>query len=850
MPRPSCAGATVALVLALAPVPGADALAQDAAPEAPVPAPAPVLAPAPAPSPAPAQDVQAPELLDFVEAEYPPEALAARRAGEVVLRLELDAEGRVTAAEVLAPAGHGFDEAARAAALRFRFSPARRGGVPVAARIRYRYEFHLPPPPPPPVAPDPSGPAGAPDWSGTPLPADAPIEVTVRGLSAADRRRQSAEAVTVIDTERAKRESSDLGEVLARTQGVGVRRGGGLGSSTRFSLGGLTDDQVRFFLDGVPLELAGYPFGIANVPVNLVERVEIYSGVVPVRLGADALGGAVDLVTDRDRPGAGAAASYEVGSFDTHRLTVAARTRHASTGLVARAAGFLDSSRNNYPIDVEVPDELGRLAPARVYRFHDGYRAVGGNAGLGVADRPWAKRLVLRAFVTDYSKDYQHGVTMTVPFGGVTYGEAAAGATLRYEQPLGARGAIAAVGGYTFTRATFVDVSTCVYDWFGRCIRERAQPGETNGRPLDQVTWEHAGFARVDAAWRLGPSHALRVSSAPTYMTRTGDERRQSDPDARDLLSAERALFTLVNGVEYEIDRLGDRLESIAFVKQYVQRLDSEEPLPGEGFRRRDRTTRRFGAGEGLRLRVTPWLHAKASYEWATRLPRADEVFGDGAFVVANLALGPEQSHNLNLGAALDARATRTGSWRATATAILREADDLVVLLGNERAQSYQNVLGARSLGAEAAAGWTSPGEHVALDGNVTYQDFRNTARGGTFGDFVGDRIPNRPYLFATGSARVQRRGVFAPRDEIALAWTTRYVHGFFRGWESIGLRDFKQVVPAQLVHSIGIGYLARDRGSLSTTLEIQNLTDEPVFDFFGIQRPGRAFFVKTAAEL
>src|SRR5262249_19840782 len=130
------------------------------------------------------------------------------------------------------------------------------------------------------------------------------------------------EAVTVVETERAQRESSDLGEVLARTQGIGVRRAGGLGSDTRFSIDGLTDDQVRFFLDGVPLELAGYPFGIANVPVNLIERVEIYSGVVPARFGADALGGAVNLVTDDDLRGHKLAASYEVGSFGTLRLTL------------------------------------------------------------------------------------------------------------------------------------------------------------------------------------------------------------------------------------------------------------------------------------------------------------------------------------------------------------------------------------------------------------------------------------------------------------------------------------------------------------------------------------------------
>jgi outer membrane cobalamin receptor len=65
------------------------------------------------------------------------------------------------------------------------------------------------------------------------------------------------------------------------------------------SLAGLTGDQTRGFLDGIPLLLAGIPFGIATVPVNLIGRIEVYNGVVPTRFGADALGGGINLVTDR-----------------------------------------------------------------------------------------------------------------------------------------------------------------------------------------------------------------------------------------------------------------------------------------------------------------------------------------------------------------------------------------------------------------------------------------------------------------------------------------------------------------------------------------------------------------------
>jgi TonB family protein len=95
-----------------------------------------------------------PELVHFENAPYPPEAEKAGLQGNVVLKLTIDKEGNVTAADVLEPAGNGFDEAAKAAALKFKFKPATRDGVPFAVKIKYAYAFTLkvveaPPPPPP-----------------------------------------------------------------------------------------------------------------------------------------------------------------------------------------------------------------------------------------------------------------------------------------------------------------------------------------------------------------------------------------------------------------------------------------------------------------------------------------------------------------------------------------------------------------------------------------------------------------------------------------------------------------------------------------------------------------------------
>jgi TonB family protein len=863
-----------------------------------------------------------PDLVESAEATYPEQARSERLEGTVVLRLSIDVDGQVTEAEVIEPAGHGFDEAAREAALRFRFAPARRDGQPVPSRIRYPVVFKLGPEAPPApatgtiagrltmdgtaiagaevtltgpegrtstVTTDAEGRFRASDLSpgryqaravrnsrtatGTidvaaaaeaaleltfaalPAPvrpiAEQPVEVTVHGQSAAQRLRESAEAVHVVDTEEAKRESADLGEVLAREQGVGVRRDGGLGSSTRFSLNGLTDDQIRFFVDGIPMELSGYPLGIGNMPVNLVHRVEVFRGVVPIRFGADALGGAVNLVTHEVVKGGGGAVSYQEGSFGTRRITLGGRYMSHATGLFVRASGFFDSADNDYRVEVEVPDphpdRRGQLTRADAYRFHDGYRALGAMVEGGVVRRAWADRLVLRLFGSDLVRELQTNPTMDVAYGEAGFARGSLGSALTYQSRIGRALSIEAVAGYTRTRTPFRDVSTCIYNWFGQCVRLRQGAGEIGGSPRDDTLFDDAGYGRVTLGYRPHPRHALRLSASPTLVGRREQDRTLPDG----LWPPRRSVFSNVAGLEYEIDTSDDRLENIAFVKSYFQTSASDEPVLVDVRRELGHAYNRVGAGDALRFRLVRGLWAKASYEYATRLPRPDELFGDAVFTNGNPDLAPEASHNANLGLTLDLARTRRGAWHADLNGFLRDAQNLIVLLAayGERFR-YENVFAARSAGVEASAGWTSPGQRVSLDGNVTYLDFRNLTGTGPFAPFEGDRIPNRPYFFANGSIQVAQPDLFVSGDRLSLGWHSRFVNEFFEFWESAGTAESKRIVPDQMLHSAVLTYRVRgQRRMFSFSGEVSNLTDAKAFDFFGAQRPGRAAYFKTTAE-
>ena len=168
-------------------------------------------------------------------------------------------------------------------------------------------------------------------------------EVVIVGKTDARKLRESAQAITVLETGTVKLQTADLGEVLAKTEGVSVQRAGGLGSNTRFAINGLSGDQIRYFYNDIPLEYTPYAAGLANVPINLIDRVEIYKGVVPIRFGADALGGAVNLISSEVKKKWSGSASYQVGSFGTHRATANIGYWNQKSGFFVTAEAFMIS---------------------------------------------------------------------------------------------------------------------------------------------------------------------------------------------------------------------------------------------------------------------------------------------------------------------------------------------------------------------------------------------------------------------------------------------------------------------------------------------------------------------------
>lgn len=79
-----------------------------------------------------------------IEPSYPPAALRARAEGSVLLRAQVDAQGRATDVEVVQSSrSRELDRAALEAVREARFSPALRDGKPIASTVNVPVDFRL-----------------------------------------------------------------------------------------------------------------------------------------------------------------------------------------------------------------------------------------------------------------------------------------------------------------------------------------------------------------------------------------------------------------------------------------------------------------------------------------------------------------------------------------------------------------------------------------------------------------------------------------------------------------------------------------------------------------------------------
>ncbi|MEX0967543.1 MAG: TonB-dependent receptor [Bacteroidia bacterium] len=667
---------------------------------------------------------------------------------------------------------------------------------------------------------------------------------TIRENSVRADIKQQAFSVNALEVAAVQNLNADVNQLLNASSGVNIREEGGLGSDFNFSLNGLSGKQVKFFIDGIPMENFGSSMSLNNLPVNLVERVEVYKGVVPVSLGADALGGAINIITKQTRQDF-ADLSYSFGSFNTHRTAFSGQWVNDSTGLAIRTRAFLNYSDNDYEVDVQVADPAtGSYGePVRLRRFHDAYQSQMVQVEAGLMNTKVADRLLAGVLASGNMNELQHGTSMDRVFGDVHTRDQFIMPSLQYsKKDLLKKGlSVNAYLSYGKRKSWVIDTSSRQYDWFGNYItRNNHRIGEASWQKSLFTFNDHSVQAVGNASYQKGRSRT-DFNYTQSYLERTGEDPLATSPIP---FANPNHLNKRVLALGHTLEMLQKRWSTSLFSKYYV--FDSkvinvsyQDEVTAEISR-----FRKPGFGLASTFYFTDFLQLKTSYEKTYRLPEGHELFGNGLLLQNNPMLEPEESHNANLGLLLR-KATGKNEIEAEVNGFYRNAKNLIRIEATGITSQYVNLAKARSSGIEAGFHYTW-NRFLILGMNATYQDIINTTEfdGQTRSYVYLDRIPNIPWFFGNVMAGIQQRNVFFENDRIALNWSARYVEEYFLKWPSLGDPSNKHIIPHQFLQNLSATYSARD-GRYNVTLGSNNIADNIAYDHFRLQKPGRSFYLK-----
>lgn len=679
--------------------------------------------------------------------------------------------------------------------------------------------------------------------------------VEVVGKSAARQVNEQPYAVTAVSTKEILNSTSDAKEVLNRVSGVKVLEEGGLGSNASFTLNGFTGDQVKFFLDGIPMDNLASSLRLSDIPVNTIERIEVYKGVVPVWLGTDALGGAVNIITNKKSRFLDA--SYSVGSFNTHRLSLNGAYTNSSNGFTLRGNINYNHSDNNYKVWVPIKEGNNIIDTAEVERFHDRYSSGTLMLETGWTGRKYADNLLLGIIASGNDKQVQTGATMSSVYGGITQNSRSIVPTLKYSKDnLFVKGLnVSLYSAYNYSRSEVVDtLSGVTYNWLGKATYS---PGSRDGElSRTYTTLNDDDFnSQFNAGYALNPVHSLALNYSLSYFNR---EVFDSENPDRIENRFPKALSKQVLGLAYKVDP-SDKWSTTLFGKFYHLKAETSKlyDFAQETQRVEALETSRQSMGYGLASSyfLLPGLQVKASYEHTYRMPWATEIFGDGLFVQPNPDLGPEQSDNLNAGAAYGFKLGQDHAVNLESSFIYRESKDLIYQVVRVASPEtyYDNLSDTRTLGVEGSLRY-SWRETLRLGGGVTFQDITDQA------DFIynesytntgyqtnyqkGYRLPNIPYLFGNANAGLTFRNILLNESVWGINYYYNYVEQYFLSWAELGSKDSKKVIPSQSAHNLELS-LSLKQGKYNISAECRNLTDARLYDKYYLQKPGRAFYLK-----
>lgn len=182
---------------------------------------------------------------------------------------------------------------------------------------------------------------------------------------------QTLASISVIDRQTIEQvQPTSVNELLRRVQGISITNNGGPGKASSIFMRGTDSDHVLLMIDGIKIgSVTSGGAALQDIPVELIERIEVVRGPRSSLYGSEAIGGVIQIFTRRGS-GQGLKPFFSLG-YGTHH------TLNASAGISGgNGPGWFSLAVNSQDTDGINATRWGNSSyePDR-----DGYRNLSGS---------------------------------------------------------------------------------------------------------------------------------------------------------------------------------------------------------------------------------------------------------------------------------------------------------------------------------------------------------------------------------------------------------------------------------------------------------------------------------------
>lgn len=663
-------------------------------------------------------------------------------------------------------------------------------------------------------------------------------EVLISAKSEARKIREQAMPISVISMNEIQGTVSDINEVLAKTSGVKLRNTGGVGSSSRISVRGLEGKRIGYFIDETPMNDNSDFMDLNDIPVDMIDRIEIYKGIVPAKLGGSAIGGAVNIVL-KEYPPKYMDLSYTFASFNTHKTSTVLKSN--KNGYEFGIGGFYTYSDNDYKM--ELPLKKGTF----IKRDHDRFQkyTIGGSLK-AKENKWWFDKVEIEPAITFTKKQIQ-GIEYNIQ-------EARSFANALFVALKTEKKDFFTPGldydfdiSYAYTVFKFQDKSLFRYKWDGsKEPTTKEYGGEIGTYPSDATNKKHTGMGKLNLNYLLNEWSSINLNS--TLNLAKGlpkDDLKDKAADRK--TSYDSKMLSWVTGLNYETRFFDNKLTNSLTGKYYQYSIKTKlvELFSGKTMDI-DMLKSNWGINNAIRYRFSPEFLVKLSAAYDVRLPAENELLGDGFLIVPSGNLVPERNTSFNLGFMYDKSFSNKRRFQFEINGFYMYLENMIRFVGGPLQSNYSNFGEMRTIGGDVEIKWDAA-DFLYIYANATYQDLRDMREyepGSTVENTTkGSRMPNIPYLFANAGFELHKENLLGGVGHNSRLFASgSFVEEYFYDFEQSIHQTHR--IPRTLTIDMGLEHSFNNQ-RIIIGFQMNNITDENVISEFNRPLPGRNFALK-----